>query len=188
MRSIHPISGSTCIDERLIMSNTKLSYAAQAASVATDLVEAKKCEDKATSLREGVNKQIAVMHKDKVVIGRYSKDGTGCAIATSFVDTLVEGGLSKKTGQNYLSLFKDAVKTGKPVLDWGGTKGGTTRKGAKGSAKGKKEFADKLATCFRDAEFEGFINDLEASFQDDEIKTLIEGVKSYLEASGIELK
>ena len=168
---------------------TKLSYAAQAVSMASDLIEAKKCEDKATSLREGVNKQIIGMHKDKVVIGRYSKDGTGCSIATAWVDKLTLGGLSKKTAQNYLSLLREAVKTGKPVKDWGGTKaGGRKAAGSKpNSAKGKKEFADKLATAFRDAEFEGFINDLESSFQDDEIQTLIEGVKSFLEASGVKL-
>jgi hypothetical protein len=45
-----------------------------------------------------------------------------------------------------------------------------------------------LATCFRDADFEGFINDLQASFENDEIKTLLEGVKSYLEAEGVGLK
>jgi hypothetical protein len=171
------------------MSNTKLSFAAQAASVASELVEAKKHDDIATSCRESANKRIASLHKDKVVVGRYSKDGSGCAIATSFVDTLTQAGWAKKTAQNYLSLFREAVKTGKPVKDWGGTKAGGRKAvaGAKG-AKGKKEFADKLATCFRDAEFEGFINDLEASFQDDDIKTLIEGVKSFLEASGIEIK
>ena len=169
---------------------TKISYAAQAASVASKLVEAKSHDDKALSLREGANKEIAVMHKDKVVIGRYSKDGAGCAIATSFVDTLTKGGWAKKTAQNYLSLFREAVKTGKPVKDWGGTKAGGRKAaaGAKGSAKGKKEFADKLATCFRDAEFEGFVNDLEASWDNDEIKSLLEGIKSYLEASGIEIK
>ena len=167
---------------------TKISYAAQAASVASKLVEAKSHDDKALSLREGANKEIAVMHKDKVVVGRYSKDGAGCAIATSFVDTLTKAGWAKKTAQNYLSLFREAVKTGKPVKDWGGTKAGGRKAaaGAKG-AKGKKEFADKLATCFRDAEFEGFVNDLEASWDNDEIKSLLEGIKSYLEASGIKL-
>ena len=81
------------------------------------------------------------------------------------------------------------MKTGKPVTDWGGTKAGGRKAaaGAKGSAKGKKEFADKLATCFRDAEFEGFINDLESSFQDDEIQTLMDGVKSFLESSGVKI-
>jgi hypothetical protein len=164
---------------------TKLSYAAQAASVATDLVAAKKHDDASASCRESANKRIAVLHKDKVVVGRYNT----CATATAFVDTLTQAGWAKKTAQNYLSLFREAVKTGKPVKDWGGTKAGGRQAaaGAKGSAKGKKEFADKLATCFRDAEFEGFVNDLEASFHNDEIETLIEGVKSYLEASGIEL-
>jgi len=168
---------------------TKLSYAAQAASVATDLVEAKKHDDASASLRESANKRIAALHKDKVVVGRYNQDGTGCAIASSFVDTLVGGGWKKKTAQNYLSLFREAVKTGKPVTDWGGTKAGGRKgaAGAKGSAKGKKEFADKLATAFRDGEFEGFINDLESSFQDDEIETLMDGVKSFLESSGVKI-
>jgi hypothetical protein len=170
------------------MSNTKLSYAAQAASVASDLVEAKKHDDLSMSCRESANKRIAVLHKDKVVVGRYSKDGAGCSIATSFVDTLTQAGWAKKTAQNYLSLFREAVKTGKPVKDWGGTKAGGRKASSAKSAKGKKEFADKLATCFRDDEFEGFINDLQQSFYDDDIKTLLEGVKSYLEASGIELK
>jgi hypothetical protein len=170
------------------MSNTKLSFAAQAASVASDLVEAKSHDDKANASRESANKRIAILHKDKVVVGRYSKDGAGCAIATSFVDTLVKAGWAKKTAQNYLSLFREAVKTGKPVKDWGGTKAGGRKAGSAKSAKGKKEFSEKLATCFRDGEFEGFINDLEASWDNDEIKSLLEGIKSYLEASGVEIK
>jgi hypothetical protein len=162
-----------------------ISYANKAATIATSLIEAKQHEDKATSLREGVNKEIAGLHKAKVVIGRYNSE----ACATSFVDTLVKGGLAKKTAQNYLSLFKDAVKTGKPVLDWGGTKGGTSRKGAKSAkATTPKELADKLATAYRDADFEGFVNDLQASYENDEVKTLLEGIQSYLESAGIKLK
>ena len=161
-----------------------ISYANESALIATDLIEAKKHDDKATSLREGVNKRIVKMHKDKVVIGRFNT----CASATSFVDTLVAGGLAKKTAQNYLSLFKDAVKTGKPVADWGGTKAGG-RKGAKtAKATTAKELADKLATAYRDADFEGFVNDLQASYENAEVETLLEGIQSYLEAAGIELK
>jgi hypothetical protein len=161
-----------------------ISYANKAATIATSLIEAKQYDDKATSCREAANKVILSMHKDKVVIGRYNT----CSTATSFVDTLTAGGLAKKTAQNYLSLFKDAVKTGKPVLDWGGTKAGK-RKGAKtAKATTPKELADKLATAYRDADFEGFINDLQASYENDEVKTLLEGIQSYLEAAGIELK
>jgi len=161
-----------------------ISYANKAATIATSLIEAKQHDDKATSCREAANKVILSMHKDKVVIGRYNT----CSTATAFVDTLTTGGLAKKTAQNYLSLFKDAVKTGKPVQDWGGTKAGG-RKGAKtAKATTPKELADKLATAYRDADFEGFVNDLQASYENDEVKTLLEGIQSYLEAAGIKLK
>ena len=111
------------------MENTSISYAAVAASCGTKLVEAKKLNDKATSLRDEVNKDIVKMHKDTVVVGRLG----ACSIANAFVDSLTTGGLAKKTAQNYLSLFKEAVKTGKPVEDWGGTKAGG-RKAVQGTA------------------------------------------------------
>jgi hypothetical protein len=161
-----------------------ISYANKAATIATSLIEAKQHDDKATSCREAANKVILSMHKDKLVIGRYNT----CSTATAFVDTLTTGGLAKKTAQNYLSLFKDAVKTGKPVLDWGGTKAGGRKGGKTAKAITPKELADKLATAYRDADFEGFVNDLQASYENAEVETLLEGIQSYLEAAGIELK
>ena len=159
---------------------TTLSLSAVAAACAASLVEAKGHEDKSASCKEDANKAIAILFKAKAVVG----DRRKCAIATAFYDALVFGGLAKGTSANYLSVFKDAVKSGKPVTEWN-----PSRKSAKAkSAKGKKEFADKLAMVYRDADFAGFITDLQQSFYDDEIKTLIDGVKSFLEASGIELK
>jgi len=159
---------------------TTLSLSAVAAACAASLVEAKSHEDKAAACKEAANKQIAILFKEKAVVGRNGK----CSIGSSFYDGLVTGGWAKGTANNYLSVFRDAVKTGKPVTDWN-----PSRKNAKAkSAKGKKEFADKLATVYRDADFAGFIADLQQAFYDDEIVTLIDGVKSFLEASGIELK
>jgi len=159
---------------------TTLSLSAVAAACAASLVEAKGHDDKSASCKEAANKAIAILNKAKAVVG----DRRKCATAASFYDGLITGGWAKGTAANYLTTFRDAVKTGKPVTDWN-----TKRKGAKAkSAKGKKEFADKLATVYRDADFAGFITDLQQSFYDDEIETLIDGVKSYLEASGIELK
>jgi len=166
------------------MSNEKFSFTAIAAACGAKLVEAKKHDDKASSLREEVNKDIVVLHKNKVVIGRLNQ----CSNATAFVDSLVQGGLAKKTAQNYLSLFKDAVKTGKPVTDWGGTKAGGRKAAKSAKATTPKELADKLATAYRDADFEGFINDLQASYENAEVETLLEGIQSYLESAGIELK
>jgi hypothetical protein len=166
------------------MTIEKFSFTAIAAACGAKLVEAKKHDDKASSLREDVNKDIIVLHKAKVVIGRLNQ----CSSATAFVDSLVQGGLAKKTAQNYLSLFKDAVKTGKPVQDWGGTKAGGRKAAKSAKATTPKELADKLATAYRDADFEGFINDLQASYENAEVETLLEGIQSYLESAGIELK
>ena len=165
------------------MTIEKFSFTAIAAACGAKLVEAKKHDDKATSLREDVNKDIIVLHKAKVVIGRLNQ----CSSATAFVDSLVQGGLAKKTAQNYLSLFKDAVKTGKPVADWGGTKAGGRKVAKTAKATTTKELADKLATAYRDADFEGFMNDLQASYENAEVETLLEGIQSYLEAAGIKL-
>ena len=160
---------------------TTLSLSAVAAACAASLVEAKGHDDKSASCKESANKDIVKLHAAKAVIG----DKRVCSMAASFYDGLVTGGWAKKTAANYLSVFRDAVKTGKPVTDWN-----PNRKGAKpkASAKGKKEFADKLATVYRDADFAGFITDLEAGYHDAQFPTLVDGIKSYLEASGIELK
>lgn len=166
-----------------------ISYANEAALIATDLIEAKKHDDKATSLREGVNKQITKLHKAKVVIGRYNT----CASATSFVDTLTKGGLAKKTAQNYLSLFKDAVKTGKPVLDWGGTKGGKSRKGAKADAKakGSKAFADLFRPAFNHdggKTFQVLCAEIEARYQNDDLENFYDAFVDFFKAEGDEIE
>ena len=159
---------------------TTLSLSAVAAACATSLVTAKSHEDKAAACKESANKGIVTLHGEKAVVG----DKRVCSIAQAFYDGLVIGGWAKKTAANYLSVFRDAVKTGKPVTEWN-----PSRKSAKAkSAKGKKEFADKLATVYRDADFAGFINDLEAGYHDAQFPTLVDGIKSFLEASGIELK
>jgi hypothetical protein len=81
------------------------------------------------------------------------------------------------------------VTEGKPVTEWNPAQSKGKGKG-KGGAKATaaKELADKLATAYRDADFEGFMNDLQASYENDEVKTLLEGIQSYLEAAGIKLK
>ena len=159
---------------------TTLSLSAVAAACAASLVEAKGHDDKAAACKESANKAIVTLHAAKAVIG----DKRVCSMAQAFYDGLVTGGWAKKTAANYLSVFRDAVKTGKPVTEWN-----PNRKSAKAkSAKGKKEFADKLATVYRDADFAGFITDLEAGYHDAQFPTLVDGIKSFLEASGIELK
>ena len=116
-------------------------------------------------------------------VGIYRKDKTGCALATSFIDGCVASGLTHDTAhKTYLPTFKQAVASGKPIGDWNSQR---AKKPKGGKASEPKSLANKLATCFRDGDFEGFINDLQESFQNDEIATLMDGIKSYLEAEGI---
>jgi hypothetical protein len=161
-----------------------LSQIANAVGVA--LGGLKKAETTAGLLKETMNKYIAQLHSAKAKVGTYKKDKTGCAIATSFVDGCIEGGLSEATAQKtYLPTFKRAVADGKPVGDWNGQRAKAKAKGNKASE--PKSLANKLATCYRDAEFAEFACDLQTAYDNDE-GTLLDCIKSYLEAAGIELK
>ena len=170
----------------VVASATGVDLASKANAIGVALGNMKDAESKVNLLKDVINKLIAELHKAKAKVGTYRKDGTGCAIATAFIDGCVEGGIKATTAQQvYLPTFKKAVADGKPINDWNSQR--------KGKAKGKgasepKSLANKLATCFRDGDFEGFVNDLQESFQNDEIATLYEGIKSYLEAEGIKLK
>lgn len=160
-----------------------LSLSAVAKACGTSLVEAKGYDAKRLECLESVNNGIMVLSKAKAIVGKYNT----CAIATAFYDALVTGGLAKGTSANYLSTFRKAVAEGKPVTEWNPLRQKAKAKAKGSSAKGKKGFADKLATVYRDADFAGFINDLQDGFNDAHFENLIDGVKSYLEAEGIKL-
>jgi hypothetical protein len=161
---------------------TGIDLASKATAVGVALGQMKEAEAKVNVLKDTINKLIAELHNAKAKVGTYRKDGTGCALATAFVDGCVEAGLSHSTAQKtYLPTFKKAVESGKPVTDWNGQRS----KGKGGKASEPKSLANKLATCFRDADFEGFLNDLQESWDNAEIASLYEGIKSYLEAEGI---
>lgn len=170
------------------MTNANLSLTATANAVGAGLGELKKAESAVSVLKEAINKLIVTLHTSKAVIGTYKKDGTGCALATAFIDGCVESGIAASTAQKvYLPTFKDAVKTGKPVTDWNGQRAKAKGKGKGGKASEPKSLANKLATCYRDSDFEGFVTDLQAAFENDD-GDLLDLIKSYLEAEGIELK
>jgi hypothetical protein len=170
------------------MSNSNLTLSNLAIVCGKALGELKKVEASAATLKETINKSIAELHSAKAKVGTYRKDGTGCSIATAFIDGCVQGGISHSTAQKtYLPTFKQAVASGKPVTDWNSQRAKGGKKGKGGKATEAKTLANKLATCYRDGDFEGFIADLQASFENDE-GDLIDLIKSYLESEGIEIK
>ena len=164
------------------MSKTTLDLVSLAKQVGVSLGHANELENKAAALKDTANKNIAALHNAKAKVGTYRKDGTGCALATGFVDGCVSAGIAASTAQKvYLPTFKAHVASGKPVGDWNSKR----KTAAKGAAKGEgKTLAQKLATAYRDAGFAAFLQDLQASWDNGEIETLHEGVEAYLILNG----
>ena len=165
------------------MSKTStLDLVSLASGVGESLAEMQKALVTADLLRDAINKNIAALHGAKAKVGTYRKDGTGCALATAFVDGCVAKGLTQSTAQKtYLPTFKAHVASGKPVTDWNMQRA-KKAKGAKAEGSGKT-LAQKLATAYRDEGFAEFCADLESSFQNDE-GTIFECIESYLILNG----
>ena len=165
---------------------TTLSLSAIAAACAASLVTAKSHEDKAAACKEDANRAVWQLHDAKAVVG----DKRNCAVARSFYDGLVSGGWAKGTSANYLSVFRDAVKTGKPVKEWN-----PNRKGAKG--KGKTKGSKALADLFRPAfnhesgkSFQVLCAEIEARYNNAEFGkygTMYDGFVDYFKAQGDEI-
>ena len=163
---------------------TTISLTAVAAACAAALVQACEHEKASIAAKESANKSIAVLHDAKAVVG----DRRKCAMAASFYDGLVSGGLGKGTAANYLTTFRDAVKTGKPVGDWNTKRKGGKKGGAK--TKGSKALADLFRPAFNHESGESFMalcSYIENQYQADSIKTMYQGFVEYFKAEGDEI-
>jgi hypothetical protein len=157
-----------------------------AIAIGKKLGELNSLQNKAELFKGDINNFIATLHSRKAVVGRYKKDGTGCAIATAFIDGCVSADIAPATAQRvYLGTFKDAVATGKPVDDWNKNR---ADKKAKGKGKGKAELSQLLLKVFNHAEFAEACEVIEAEYNDTVKATFHGMVKSWLEAQGIEFK
>lgn len=165
---------------------SEISLAAIAAQCATQILGAKSFEEKRQASLESANAAILSLHKAKATVGTKGK----CAIATSFYDTLIQGKLAKGTASNYLSVFRQAVASGKPVTEWNPAQSkGKGGKGGKG--KGKASLSDLVVKAFNHdggKSFEALCADIQAQWENDAIKTLHEGFVEYLKSEGFEIK
>ena len=157
-----------------------------AVSCASNLIEAKAHEDSAAKLKDAVNVGIVKLHKAKATIGQKRS----CAIASAFYDTLIQGGMSKGTASNYLSVFRDAVKTGKPVTDWNPNRKGAKGKSGKGKAKGSKSFADLFRPAFNfedGKEFQTLCQEIQVRYENAEYDNIYDGFVEFFKAQGDEI-
>lgn len=170
------------------ITDTSISYIAWAAEAGSLLVDAANAEKRSASLKESVNGLIAKLYKARVTIGRRPK----CTKACAFHDALTSGGLSSGTASNYLKVFTEAVKTGKPVKEWNSSrsKNKAKAKGKGGKGKGNASFADLLLKAFNHADgltFEELCKSLDKAWDDDKLPSIYQGFISYLESEGFEI-
>jgi hypothetical protein len=164
---------------------TAINYSAIAASCGSSLMEAKGFEVKRQALLESVNVGVLTLHKAKVKVGHNKK----CAVATAFYDALVTGGLGKGTAANYLTTFRKAVESGKPVTEWNPAQAKGKAKDAKTKAntKGSKAFADLLRPAFNHEEgltFKVLCNKVQSDFEDAKFDNIYDAFKDFFVSEG----
>lgn len=124
---------------------------------------------------------IPKLHSAGVVIGRLSKkENKTCKYAQAFYDAMIGAGLAVKTVNNYLTTFRDAVRTGIVPKDWN-----KARKGKK--ARQEKQFSAMLKTLadFDEGKpFGEFFVWLELAFEDAQYDSLLAGAIDYLSMEG----
>ena len=124
---------------------------------------------------------IPKLHSAGVVIGRLSKkEDKTCKYAQAFYDAMLSAGLAVKTVNNYLTTFRDAVRTGVIPKDWN-----KARKGKR--ARQEKQFSAMLKTLadFDEGKpFGEFFVWLELAFEDAQYDSLLAGAMDYLAMEG----
>ena len=124
---------------------------------------------------------IPKLHSAGVVIGRLSKkENKTCKYAQAFYDAMLSAGLAVKTVNNYLTTFRDAVRTGVIPKDWN-----KARKGKR--TRTEKEFSAMLASlaAFDDGvPFGEFLTWLELAFDDAQYESLLVAFDDYLAMHG----
>jgi hypothetical protein len=170
----------------MTQTNNSVSFSAIAANCGAQLIEAKGFEAKRLACLDGVNKGVTQLHAAKVIVGHNKK----CAVATAFYDALIAGGLGKGTAANYLTTFRDAVKTGKPVVEWNPAQSKKSKAKGEAKAKGTKAFVDLLRPAFNHDEggsFEDLCTAIQAAFENAEHDSLYDGFKDFFAAHGDEI-
>ena len=162
-------------------------------AIGTNLGTIEKKQGEIDTLKEDTNQKIVVLFNRKVVVGRYSKDGAtkGCAYACAFIDACVSAGIKKNTAQQvYLPTFKDAVKTGKPVVDWNKARANASNKKKNAKGKGKSTLSNLLVKAFNHDEgksFEALCLRIMEQYEDAQFDTIYDGFIDYLASEGFEI-
>jgi hypothetical protein len=160
------------------------SHASMAAKCGIELARACKLEADAVEIKKQINVSVKVLHSHKVVVGRRNK----CSIAGAFYDACVDGGLSAKVSENYLSVFRTHVASGREIKDWNASRG--VKASTEVQKKEPKSLAGLLMPAFNHndgATFKALCLEIQNSYEDADCESIWSGFVNYLQFSGIKI-
>ena len=160
------------------------AYGAQAAQFCLASLAASKAQEDALA---NVNVLVASMREAGVTkVGRNSKKN-GCPIAIDFHAALVTGGIKATTANNYLTTFKQAVESGKPITEWNASRANEKAKALKANKQPRDNPArDALVKLLNTAGGVELVHALGVAFEEgtDADESLVDVVIDYLKAEG----
>lgn len=164
---------------------TSADVVPHAITAATAIVTIGKLNEQRDEQMKLLNADIATLHKAKITIGTRKT----CPVAVAFYDTLVAGGLKPTTAANYLSTFRQAVASGKPLKEWNPAQ--SKNKGAKKSntaPEGDEALSVKIANAYNmRVEFKNLCDAIQGRFENDEHDSIYEGFRDFLLLHGYAL-
>ena len=163
------------------------AYGIEAAQFALSYSDA---EAKRIASLAGVNALVTRMREAGVKkVGRNAKKN-GCVIAIDFHSTLVNGGIKAATANNYLTTFKKAVETGKPISEWNSQRADAKAAGVKAKKQERDNPAkDALVKLLNTAGGVELIHLLGVAFEEnsDADQSLVDVAIDYLKSEGDEI-
>lgn len=138
----------------------------------------------------GVNALVKRMREAGVKkVGRNAKKN-GCVIAIDFHATLVVGGIKPATANNYLTTFKKAVETGKPITEWNSQREGAKAAGVKAAKQARENPAkDALVKLLNTDGGVELLHALGVAFEEmsEADQSLVDVAIDYLKSEGDEI-
>lgn len=169
---------------------TTIDYVALAFDAGVARGEYQKATIAQAERKETIDNIVATLQKAKVKVGRYSSKGTGCAIATSFGDGLLAGGLAKGTVANYVSEFRTVVNAGSGKIDLNSKRTEAKAKGKTSDsapADDDDKLVSKVNTLYKAAGFVGFCEAIQRAY-DDDLGNVAECIHDWLSQHGVKFK
>lgn len=157
--------------------NVSFDIPTVAKSIGQNIVDLQVAVVKTVDLTATLQETADKLRAAGIVFGKSVKTCTWRKTIADTITHLAKEKAAQKTCMNYVTSFVSAVNNG-TKFSLSDSKG----KAKGGSAKKSPEFSALLAKAYMHKEFQEFINDLQAGYENADYESLFIGIQSYLMA------